>query len=179
MSNDRLTTFSYAVLALVGRGGAGPHDLVRMARQGRIYSSWAESQYYSEPKRLEQLGYLSSRKEPGQTHERTHYELTDKGLKALRDWAPLPTPFPRIQNEGIIRVLAADLIGEDAVVKSFAGLREEIADVAARLDVGAAVAETLPHRRKYLQLNHRLAVRLLEAFSAWADEVERELSPTE
>jgi DNA-binding PadR family transcriptional regulator len=176
MSRDRLTAFSYAILALVGRGGAGPHDLVRMARQGRIYSSWAESQYYSEPKRLEELGYLSSRKEPGQTHERTHYELTAKGLKALRDWAPLPTPFPRIQNEGIVRVLAADLVGEEAVVKSFAALRREIADVAARLDVGAAVAETLPHRLKYLRLNQRLAERLIDAFSAWADEVERELS---
>src|SRR2546423_15472875 len=125
MSRDRLTPFSYAVLTLVGRGGAGPHDLVRMGRQGRIYSSWAESQYYSEPKRLEELGYLSSRKEPGQTHERTHYELTPKGLKALRDWAPLPTPFPKIQNEGSIRVLAADLVGEKAVVESFAGLRRE------------------------------------------------------
>jgi DNA-binding PadR family transcriptional regulator len=176
MSSERLTAFSYAVLVLVGRGGAGPHDLVRMARQGRIFSPWAESQYYSEPKRLEKLGYLSSRKEPGQTHERTHYELTEKGLEALREWAPLPTPFPRIQNEGIIRVLGADLVGEEAVVESFAGLRQEIADVAARLDVGEATAETLPHRRKYLRLNQRLALRLLEAFSSWADEVERELS---
>jgi PadR family transcriptional regulator, regulatory protein AphA len=176
MSSERLTSFSYAVLTLVGRGGAGPHDLVRMARQGRIYSAWAESQYYSEPKRLEKLGYLSARKEPGQTHERTHYELTPKGLKALRDWAPLPTPFPKIQNEGIIRVLAADLVGEEAVLKSFAGLRQEIADVAARLDVGAAVAETLPHRRKYLAINQRLAERLLKALSDWADDVERELN---
>ena len=45
-----------------------------------------------------------------------------------------------------------------AVVKSFAGLRREIADVAARLDVGEAVAETLPHRRKYLRLNARLGL---------------------
>ena len=37
MSSVRLTPFSYAVLVLVGRDGAGPHDLVRMARQGRVY----------------------------------------------------------------------------------------------------------------------------------------------
>ena len=71
---------------LVGRGGAGPHDLVRMMRQGRIYESAAESQFYAEPKRLERLGYLRARKEPGRTHARTHYELTSKGLDALRAW---------------------------------------------------------------------------------------------
>ena len=85
LSRDDLTPFSYTILVLVGRGGAGPHDLVRMARQGRIYAAAADSQFYAEPKRLERLGYLSSRKEPGRTRERTHYSLTRKGLKALRE----------------------------------------------------------------------------------------------
>ena len=163
------------MLVLVGRGGAGPHDLVRMARQGRIYSPWAESQYYAETKRLEQLGYLSSRTEPGQTRPRTLYELTEKGLDALRAWVPQPTPFPKIHNEGIARVLAADLVGEEPVVESLGALRAEIADISARLDAGEAVAETLPHRKKYLLLNHRLSRRLLAAFAEWVDEVEREL----
>ena len=57
MSSRDLTPFSYAVLVLVGEGGAGPHDLVRMARQGRVYWSAAESQWYGEPKRLAKLGY--------------------------------------------------------------------------------------------------------------------------
>jgi hypothetical protein len=36
-----------------------------MMRQGRVYWTAAESQYYAEPKRLERLGYVTSRKEPG------------------------------------------------------------------------------------------------------------------
>ena len=32
--------FSYEILGLVGRGGAGAHDLLRMARRGRILD-WA------------------------------------------------------------------------------------------------------------------------------------------
>src|SRR5262245_36518093 len=83
MVRETLTPTSYAVLVLVGRGGAGPHDLVRMMRQGRVYQSAAESQYYAEPKRLERLGYLTASKLPGQTHTRTHYELTSKGIDAL------------------------------------------------------------------------------------------------
>jgi DNA-binding PadR family transcriptional regulator len=177
MSTPKLSAFSYRVLALVGKDGAGPHDLVRMAHRGRIYAYGAASQYYAEPKRLERLGYLAARKEPGKTRERTHYTLTDKGLDALREWAGNPTPFPRIDSEGITRVLAADLVGEVAVRESISALREDIADVSERLDVAAAVAETLPHRRKYLLLNLRLARRLLEAHLEWIEDVELELRP--
>ena len=88
------------ILALVGRKGAGPHDLVRMMRQGRIYWAAAESHYYAEPKRLEQLGYLRSRKEPGLTRARTHYDLTARGRVALREWIAEPAELPRIQQIG-------------------------------------------------------------------------------
>ena len=37
----RLTPFSYVILALVGRDGAGPHDIVRMMREGAIF--WTTS----------------------------------------------------------------------------------------------------------------------------------------
>jgi PadR family transcriptional regulator AphA len=172
-----LTPFSYRVLVLVGRGGAGAHDLARMADRGRIYAYDAPSQYYAEPKRLERLGYLSARKEPGKTRERTHYTLTEKGLAALRDWVPEPTPFPRMDHEGITRVLATDLVGEKPVRESISTLRAQIADLSSRLDEAEAVAETLPHRKKYLLLNLRLARRLLDAHLAWVDDVERELAP--
>ena len=175
MASQNLNPFSYVVLVLIGDGGAGPHDLVRMARQGRIYSPWAESQYYAETKRLEELGYLTSRREPGQTRPKTIYELTDKAREALAEWVPLPTPFPKIQNEGIVRVLAADLVGEAPVVESLRALRVEIEDVSARLAAGVEFAETLPHRKKYLLLNHRLSQRILAALSEWVDEVEAEL----
>src|SRR5919198_1973921 len=88
-----LSLFSYEILGLVGEGGAGPHDLLRMARHGRILDWAGESQYYVEPKRLAKLGYLEARKEPGKTHERTVYSLTEKGLEALREYAETPVTF--------------------------------------------------------------------------------------
>jgi PadR family transcriptional regulator AphA len=172
-----LSAFSHRVLALVGRDGAGAHDLVRMARRGRVHAYGAASQYYAEPKRLARLGYLDARREPGRTRERTHYTLTDKGLEALRSWAAEPTPFPRIDSEGVTRVMAADLVGEATVRASVSALREEIAELEARLDEAEAVAEDLPHRRSYLLLNLRLARRLLSAHLQWVGEVERELAP--
>jgi DNA-binding PadR family transcriptional regulator len=148
-----------------------------MARLGRIYADFADSQWYAEPKRLERLGYLRSRKEPGRTRPRTHYTLTEKGRKALREWMREPTRFSRIQMEPAWRLLAADLAGDDAVLESLRPLRNEIADLLARLDVAEAVARTIPHRERYLLLNHRLARRIVEAHADWLEEVESQLGP--
>jgi DNA-binding PadR family transcriptional regulator len=171
----RLTPFSYTILALVGRNGAGAHDLVSMMRRGRLYWTAAESHYYAEPKRLEELGYLTSRKEPGRTTERTHYELTEPGREALRAWVAEPTTLPRIQQEAAVRLLAADLTDDAAVLASLEAMRADIAEASAQLDEGEAVAETLPHRERYLHLVHRLGRALLTAHAEWLDEVEREL----
>ena len=163
------------ILVLVGREGAGAHDLVRMARQGRVYAQFADSQWYAEPKRLEKLGYLSSTKEPGKTRPRTHYRLTDKGRDALATWLDEPTGFSRIYLEPALRLLAADLVGEERVLASLRGLHDELADLRARLGVAEDVARTLPHRERYLLLNHSLARRIVDAHAEWLDEVEREL----
>ena len=87
MSRPELSLFSYEVLGLVGETGAGPHDLLQMARRGRILDWAGESQYYVEPKRLAKLGYLEARQEPGRTRPRTVYSLSEQGRDALREWA--------------------------------------------------------------------------------------------
>jgi DNA-binding PadR family transcriptional regulator len=175
LSRPELTSFSRVVLVLVGRDGAGAHDLVRMARQGRIYADFADSQWYAEPKRLEKLGYLTSREEPGKTRPRRHYLLTDRGREALVEWMAEPAAFSRLFLEPAVRLLAADLVGEGPVLASLSGLRDEVADLLARLDVAEAMAATIPHREKYLRLNHQLARRIVEAHAEWLDEVERRL----
>src|SRR5215211_396078 len=97
--NPELTLFSYEILGLVGRGGAGAHDLLRLARRGRILAWAGESQYYVEPKRLAKLGYLQARKEPGKTRERTVYTLTEKGLDALGAFAQTPVRFTPVKSD--------------------------------------------------------------------------------
>src|SRR5205814_3526353 len=110
--NGELSLFSYEILGLVGRAGAGPHDLLRMAQRGRILDWAGESQYYVEPKRLARLGYLTARKEPGKTRPRTVYTLTDKGLAALSAWARTTVRFTPVKSELLLRLLIADLVGE-------------------------------------------------------------------
>lgn len=172
-----LTPLSYVVLALVGREGAAPHDLVRMARGGqRLYYAGAASKIYEQPKRLERLGYLRSEKRPGKTRERTHYTLTEQGLAALREWLALPSSFPRIQSEAVSRVLASDLAQDERVVAdSLQALRQEIAELSEGIDADARRAASFPHRERQLKLVRSLGRRLLQAHLDWIDEVEHDL----
>jgi DNA-binding PadR family transcriptional regulator len=174
--NDELTLFSYEILGLVGRGGAGAHDLLRMAKRGRLLAWAGESQYYAEPKRLAGLGYLDARKEPGKTRERTVYTLTDKGLEALRAWAETPVRFTPVKSELLVRLLVADLVGEAATRKGVAAVRDDIADLVEHLDESETRADALPHRSKYLLLVTGYLRRLLDLHLDLVDDVERELA---
>jgi PadR family transcriptional regulator, regulatory protein AphA len=174
---SELSLFSYEIMGLVGSGGAGAHDLLQMARRGRILDWAGESQYYVEPKRLAGLGYLEARSEPGRTRPRTVYTLTGKGLEALRDYARTPVKLTPVKSEPLLRLLLADLVGDEVTRESMATLRDDIADVVARLDESAATAAALPHRSKYLLLVNGFLRRLVELHADLVDEVERELAP--
>jgi|SRR6478609_1027992 len=167
MSRPELSLFSYEVLGLVGETGAGPHDLLQMARRGRILDWAGESQYYVEPKRLAKLGYLEPRPEPGRTRPRTVYSLTEQGRDALREWAATPVTVTPLKSEPLLRLLIADLVGEDVTREALATLREDLADLNQRLDASEAAAETLPHRAPYLLA----ANRFLRGFVALHEEL--------
>jgi DNA-binding PadR family transcriptional regulator len=174
MSNE-LNPTSYVVLALVGRDGAAPHDIASMLRRSPLYWSAAPSRYYSEPKRLERLGYLSSRSEPGRTRPRTVYMLTERGLAALRGWLAEPARFPEIRNEAAVRLLAGDLVDDETIVASLRGLADQVDALERDLDESERIAEGIPHRARYLALSHRLPRKLLAAHREWIAEVEQEL----
>jgi DNA-binding PadR family transcriptional regulator len=175
MATTELTLFSHEILGLVGREGAGPHDLLRLAKRGRMLAWAGESQYYTEPKRLAKLGYLSARKEPGKTRQRTVYTLTDKGLQALREYSRTPVDFTPLKSEPLLRLLICDLVGEDVTRHSMTTLRHDIADIQLRLDDTEHSAKQLPHREKYLLLVNGFLRRLLELHLDLIDQVEREL----
>jgi DNA-binding PadR family transcriptional regulator len=175
MATTELTLFSYEILGLVGRQGAAPHDLLRLAKRGRMLAWAGESQYYTEPKRLAKLGYLEARKEPGKTRMRTVYTLTDKGHAALRDFAETPVGFIPLKSDALLRLLICDLVGEATTRKSMAALRDEVADMRHRLDDAERTAKELPHREKYLLLVTSFLRNLLDLHVELVDEVDRAL----
>jgi DNA-binding PadR family transcriptional regulator len=172
---SELSLFSYEILGLVGSGGAGAHDLLRMARDGRILDWAGESQYYVEPKRLARNGYLATHKEPGKTRERTVYTLTDKGRRALADYARTPVNVTPLKSEPLLRLLICDLVGEDVTRASLATLRDDVADLRQRLDDSEQRAQHLPRREKYLRLVIDFLRGYLDLHQQLLDQVEREL----
>ena len=175
--NLELSLFSYEILGLVGEGGAGAHDLLRMARHGRILDWAGESQYYVEPKRLAQRGYLEARKEPGKTRERTVYSITAKGRQALADYARTPATVTPLKSDPLLRLLICDLVGEEVTRTSLASLRDDLEDLRARLDESERRASELPHREKYLRLVIEFLRGFLELHEQLVADVEQELAP--
>jgi DNA-binding PadR family transcriptional regulator len=176
MSSTELSFFSYEILGLVGRGGAGAHDLLRMAQRGRMLDWAGESQYYVEPKRLATLGYLEARREPGKTRDRTVYTLTEKGLDALREYAKTPARFTPLKSDPLLRLLLCDLVGEPITRASLTTLREDIADLKERLIEGEATALSLPHRSKYLLLVNEFLQHYLDLHVELVNQVERDFA---
>ena len=107
------------------------------------------------------------RQEPGRTRPRTVYSLTEQGRDALREWAATPVTVTPLKSEPLLRLLIADLVGEEVTREALATLREDLADLNQRLDASEAAAETLPHRAPYLLA----ANRFLRGFVALHEEL--------
>ena len=176
MSSSELSLFSYEILGLVGRDGAGAHDLLRLAQRARVLDWAGESQYYSEPKRLAKLGYLEARREPGRTRERTVYTLTEKALDALHEYAKTPVRITPLKSDPLLRLLLCDLVGEPITRASLATLRDDIADLKERLREGETTAHALPHRSKYLLLINEFLRRYLQLHLELVNKVERDFA---
>jgi DNA-binding PadR family transcriptional regulator len=177
--NNELSLFSYEILGLVGSGGAGAHDLLRMARRGRILDWAGESQYYVEPKRLAKLGYLDARTEPGKTRERRVYTLTDKGRQALLEYARTAVVVSPLKSDALLRLLICDLVGEEITRESLGTLRDDLAALRARLDESEQSASMLPHREQYLRLAIGFLRGFLDLHEQLVGEVERTLTRQE
>jgi DNA-binding PadR family transcriptional regulator len=172
-----LNPFSYVVLALVGHGGATAPELTDMRERGRLYWSAPRSQWYAEPKRLAAAGYLRTETEPGRTGPRTRYRLTDAGRDAIAAWVRTPVGLPQIKNEAAVRVLAADLLDDpaDALV-GLRALRDELAAARTITTEAIDIAGDLPQRGERLRAQHEMALKLLDAFEVWLDDVDRLLA---
>jgi PadR family transcriptional regulator, regulatory protein AphA len=147
-----------------------------MADTGRVYWDAAPSQWYAEPKRLAESGYLVARKGPGRTRERTHYTLTAKGRAAIEDWARTPAPLPRAQHETVVRLLAADLVDPAAVLEGLTALGDEIEHALAGIQHGRALLADLPSRAHLLDVNHRYAERFLRLQREWLRDATKALA---
>lgn len=104
----RLTSTSYALLALLDQlGEATPYE-IKQAMDKSIENFWPvpHTTAYDEPARLASGGYLTVHQEEGGRRRKT-YSLTGAGRQALDEWAADPEAVPpQLRDEMILKVFA-------------------------------------------------------------------------
>ena len=149
-----------------------------MTRRGqRLYWAGAESKIYAEPKRLESLGYLASRRAPGKTRERTTTP-TRKCAPHRSGWRSRRA-FRASRARRRSGSRRATSWTTRASCSRASPLREEILDLTELLEASERREAQFPHRQVHLRLLHSLGRRILRAHLEWLDEVERELRQRE
>jgi PadR family transcriptional regulator AphA len=104
----RLTTTSYALMALLEQLGEGTSYDIKQMMDASVENFWPvpHTTAYEEPARLVKGGYLTARQEEG-GRRRKVYALTDAGREALREWAAEPSAAPpQIRDEATLKVFA-------------------------------------------------------------------------
>ncbi len=116
----RLTTTSYALLALLDQLGEATSYDIKQALERSIENFWPvpHTTAYEEPARLAAGGYLSVSQESS-GRRRKLYTLTGKGRAALQAWAAEPSAAPpQLRDEVMLKVFAgadpAQLVGARA-----------------------------------------------------------------
>jgi DNA-binding PadR family transcriptional regulator len=105
-----LTPTARVILGMIALGNRTGYDIKRVVDK-TTRNFWAASygQIYPELRRLEQAGLVSGRAEPSGERARTVYELTERGVQALREWlASDEEPTFELRDEGMLKLFFSD-----------------------------------------------------------------------
>jgi PadR family transcriptional regulator AphA len=124
------TTSSYALLGLLALQPWSAYELAQQATRSLRYAHpRTESHLYEEVKRLVRLGWATNHTEHHGRRQRTVYEITDDGRRALQAWFTTPPRSPQLDFEALLRLLFADQTDTATLDRSL----QETADNARRL----------------------------------------------
>ncbi|MFG2140023.1 helix-turn-helix transcriptional regulator [Streptomyces sp. NPDC048650] len=141
-----LPATSWAVLGLLSFGEElSGYDLKKWSDWSLRFFYWSPSfsQIYGELKRLEKVGYVTSRmvaQETGNRDKRV-YVITDEGLDAVRHWAREASVEPPVLKHGVmLRLWLGHLLEGDRMREVLGRHREYAETMRQRAEVDAAGA---------------------------------------
>lgn len=141
-----------------------------------FYSSPAYSQIYSELKRMEKLGLVSSRVDAG-IRSRRMYKITDSGLAAVSHWINEdPVEPPSLKHNPMLRVMLGHLLKPGRlreILTEHAAYTEQLQQAAA-LEVRwtseqpawAYARLALKWSEQYYAAEHELAIQMIKDLDA-------------
>lgn len=175
----RLTTTSYAVLAVLALRDHSTYELTKQMRYSLHYL-WprAESNVYAEPKRLVAAGLVEAREEWTGERRRTVYSVTDAGREALRKWIGSSSARQRYESEAALKVFFGENGSREDMLAALRAIRTDaIAGVRHWQDVadGYEAGEgSYPARFALSALVARLLGEqqaVTARWAAWAEEI--------
>ena len=165
----KLSTTSYALMALLSYLGEGTSYDIKQALEKSIENFWnvPHTTAYEEPARLAEGGYLSVKQETD-GRRRKSYSLTDKGRKVLRSWADDPAAAPpALRDEFVLKVFAgAD--PEPLAEARLAWHREKLEELGGYLEAVREVDEYKASERTLITglAYHRMMIEMIEELRA-------------
>ena len=170
-----LPTTAYALLGLLSLRPWTTYELAQQAQRSlRLMWPVAERQLYEQPKLLARHGLASVRKEATGARQRTVYEITPAGRKALRSWLDETDGAFEIRSEFLLRIFFAEQGTKSAMLAQVDVLAERLRHAWVR-QVGLYEAERaaglvggpFPARRHINAINTALMFELGQAIQRW------------
>lgn len=132
-----LPATTYAVLGLLSFGEElSGYDLKKWADWTIRFFYWSPSfsQIYSQLRRLETLGYVSSRlAQSSSVRERRLYAITDEGISVMRDWADTaPLGLSVLKHALVLRVWLGHLTDPQRLELLLIQHRDQVLEMAQR-----------------------------------------------
>ena len=123
---EPVSATTYALLGLLAVRSWTGYELTQQLRRS-LHFVWpsSEGHLYREQKRLIELGWASVNREPVGRRQRQRYTITDVGRRALRAWLSTEPEPPRLEIEGLVRVLYGDQGEIGDMVRSIAATRDQ------------------------------------------------------
>ncbi len=177
----------HVILTVLHQGPATGYEIVKEFDDvmGFFWSA-SHQQVYRDLAQLAEAGLVRFT-EVSQEHrpDKKVYELTEAGREALRAWVDAPIKPPRIQDELLVKLLAGELVGSEALQKLIADQRKlheeklETYRAVEKEHFSESPLEEMPilHRLVYMTL--RRGTLGEEAWLAWADELEAVIATLE
>lgn len=170
----------FALLAALHEQPSTGYELTQRFRS-RLGHVWTAShqQIYRELGKLHDEGLLAMETIAQEERpDRKRYQVTERGIEALRDWLAEPQPRPAVRDPLLLKLFAGELLDDSAMAEELAALkqacREQLATYRAIQSAWFSEPAALPRHYRLQYLALRRGITGTEAMIAWLDEVERE-----
>ncbi|SNT45283.1 PadR family transcriptional regulator [Rhodococcoides kyotonense] len=175
MARDDLNTTSYVILGLLVSRDWSAYEIAEHFAKG-IGELWprADRQSYNAPKKLLDLGLVTSTNQAVGARNRTVYSITTEGRDALVSWLSTGSRPSALEFEGMIRVLVAEQGSIDDLRNNLLTMRDQAASSRSLFGIHANTIRetdggTFPEREHLMALANNFMIGHFTHIVEWAE----------